>query len=360
MSSALWLGLWTLAPVLGMALKQRDVELGRRMHRAPPPRPRHHHHHHHHHHHDQGGELTSIIPFLEKELTGIHFKYIVMPGNAGDVLINHGTMLVFEHLGLTFDTAAIVTSFSNQTLVCAGNGNMVGLYHDFHQFLEINAPVERGNKIIVLPSTVAKADATLATLKSNVVFFTRDRPSYEYVQSHVPQNVFLSKDMAFYMDGLSKELPDIQASAPKSDKGYMFRTDKEKTSVALPPGNKDWSNKFPGVHFKHAAKFMAQSTKASNMLLRKIAEYRVIFTNRLHLCIGGSMIGRESHCEVNNYFKLEAIYNYSIRDVYPKTHLHQVGEAMTSVQRYENTDADGVIMEMCVGVQDQLFKYMFC
>ena len=55
------------------------------------------------------------------------------------------------------------------------------------------------------------------------------------------------------------------------------------------------------------------------IFLNAISQYENIFTDRLHISIAASMLGRKCHLFGGNYFKNKAIYDASIAGYYPNT-----------------------------------------
>lgn len=108
----------------------------------------------------------------------------------------------------------------------------------------------------------------------------------------MPQALFCH-DMAFYL-----QMPEI---TPRNEIGVFMRTDSERpTGTPLPRGNLDLSLK-------------GRSETPINRFVAEIARHKVVFTNRLHIGICAAMLGREVHLSGNDYFKIRAIYEASIK-----------------------------------------------
>ena len=60
--------------------------------------------------------------------------------------------------------------------------------------------------------------------------------------------------------------------------------------------------------------------KNAYKLLDEIDKYATVNTNRLHGAIGASLLNKRVHLYPNSYWKNQEVYNYSLRDNYPKTH----------------------------------------
>jgi len=269
--------------------------------------------------------LPSIKGLLFDELGGKEFVYIINPGNAGDALIQYGTILVFDHLGLQYRLGDLNEHYENSVLVYAGAGNLVGLYPHCKAFLGSNAPLSANNTILLLPATIKDEDETLETLEQNVKVVTRERKSYAYVKRFLPQeNVFLSKDMAFYIPDLDPVVETYKSSFPQFwTVGHMFRVDSEQTDVSLPDDNHDWEHELPGVAVVKDADrefYKRHIQNVAHRLFKKVASASEVWTNRFHVCIAASMLGRAAHCLPNSYWKNEAMFNFSINGQFPDAH----------------------------------------
>lgn len=94
-----------------------------------------------------------------------------------------------------------------------------------------------------------------------------------------------------------------------------FRTDLEMTEIELTPDNIDLSElyKFGTVH-PYLIEYSASK------FLKFLNKYAEIRTNRLHVSIGGALLGKKVYLYPNNYFKNKAVYEYSLKDKYPNIH----------------------------------------
>lgn len=277
----------------------------------------------------------SIIPYLKRKLQGRPFTYIVNVGNGGDAVIQHSTMLVFDQLGLQYDMAAPMSDHFNKTLVVAGAGELINtgnfLYGATHDFLLANAKPERGNSIIILPSTIIGYADLIQSLGSNVVIFAREYKTYDYLMQVVRDaTVFLSKDMAFYLQDFDIVLQGMMRDRdPTSSRvGLMLRTDAE--GITMPEsfiqGNRDLSAE-GFVEFVQSTDDTKKFLKMqAHHVLGEMSTYGQVWTNRLHLCISGALLGVETHCMDNNYGKIKAVFDFSLRAHFANVHFEGNGK----------------------------------
>jgi exopolysaccharide biosynthesis predicted pyruvyltransferase EpsI len=55
----------------------------------------------------------------------------------------------------------------------------------------------------------------------------------------------------------------------------------------------------------------------------EISKFQIIYTDRLHVAIAGSLMDREVHLYPASYFKSRAIYMSSINNFFEKTHFYE-------------------------------------
>lgn len=254
-----------------------------------------------------------MINFL-KTYINIKFIYIPNPGNGGDSLIAAGTFQLFDNLGLNYQIGDINKKYYNETIFYAGGGNLVGLYGGCKDFLNNN--LNNNNKIIILPHTIKDVDEIVEKMNNNVFVICRDKKSYEYVYDTIKNkdNVYLSKDMAFYLD-VSGYQNNIIKNKNKKVLNY-FRNDTEKTNIKIPQNNHDLSqemNIIPKMNNKEKV------IKNAYNILDYINNYDTINTNRLHGGIGASLLNKEVNMYPNSYFKNYEVYNYSLKNIFLKT-----------------------------------------
>jgi exopolysaccharide biosynthesis predicted pyruvyltransferase EpsI/GR25 family glycosyltransferase involved in LPS biosynthesis len=257
-------------------------------------------------------EIFDIKNFLEK-YKNKKIIYIPNPGNAGDSLIAYGTIQTFDKLGLNYDIGNIDEKYNNEILFFAGGGNLVGLYSDCKKFILNN---KDSNEIVILPHTIKDEDKLLKSLGDNIKIICREKKSFDYVSSLIKnkENVFLSKDMAFYIDGLD-EYKNIKGKGVCN----AYRKDVEKTNIYIPKDNIDLSSELEkpnNTQDKNVIKEVSLS------IFKYISEYDIINTNRLHIAIASSLLDKNVNFYKNSYYKNEEIYKYSIKNNFPKTKLN--------------------------------------
>jgi exopolysaccharide biosynthesis predicted pyruvyltransferase EpsI len=244
-------------------------------------------------------EIEDIRAFLKK-YNGVDVVYIPNPGSAGDSLIALGTIQVLNELGIKWRMGVYTRTYSGKIILYGGGGNLIWMYKCCKLFLKNN---HKHNSIVILPQTISDVDRTLTSLGGNVTIFCREKKSYDYVTSIIKHKdrVYLSKDMALYAKH--------NFSGGGEGVCYAYREDDEKTSVKIPDGNDDISHRYT---ISGNTRSIYKIELVSNNLLRYISNFRVVHTNRLHVCIACHLLGKKVFLYPNNYYKNKAVYNYSL------------------------------------------------
>ena len=254
-------------------------------------------------------ELREEVPDIRVFLQRYQHEdiiYIPNPGNAGDSLIAFGTIQLFNELGLRWVFGSATGIYHDKVLFYAGGGNLVGLYDDCKIFLQNNK--DNNNRIVVLPHTIKSEDVLIKSLDSNVILFCRERTSFQYVHrlARHKQNVYLSKDMAFYIQNIDK----YKIKQNNTQKVcHAFRMDCEQTNISIPDDNIDLSH-----HLNMPNNTQTNIEPVSMRIFEYLSKFDVVRTNRLHICIAGHLLGKTVHFYPNSYYKNKAVYDYSLRD----------------------------------------------
>lgn len=256
-------------------------------------------------------EIKDIRFFLKNYLNQ-EIIYIPNPGNAGDSLIVLGTIQIFNELGLNWSIGNNYGTYHNKVLFYAGGGNLVGIYSNCKNFLQRN---KNDNKIIILPHTIRSEDELLSSMNNNIIIFCRENTSYNYVLSlsKNKENIYLSKDMAFYI----KNLENFKKKGIGICNAY--RIDVEKTNITIPKDNIDLSvelNK-PG-----STDNINMIKNVSISIFDYLSKFETINTNRLHIAIAGGLINKKVNFYRNSYYKNKSVFEYSINNIYKNIIFH--------------------------------------
>lgn len=243
------------------------------------------------------------------------FVYKANPGNAGDGVIASATYDFFERNALTYIPYREGERYSSETdiLIFGGGGNLIeGLYSEGHDFIQNN--IGKFHKVIIMPSTIRGYSDLFINNIDKFVVFCRENITFDYIKSlnYEPnKNVFITDDMAFYLD-LNKYL---SLKPVYKKQANCFRTDSESLTGDYKENNHDISLTWNGDYWDN--EFLARNS--TRCMINFLEEYKVVNTDRLHVAILASLLGKEVNFYPNSYYKNEAVYNYSLFNRYPKT-----------------------------------------
>jgi exopolysaccharide biosynthesis predicted pyruvyltransferase EpsI len=271
--------------------------------------------------------------------------YFANPGNAGDAMIALATYQLFHELGFDYCVVNISQPFDplGKTVVYGGGGNLVEYYGSARKIIQkYHSHVK---KLVILPHTINANEDLLGELGANVDVICREEVSYAHVRKFAPgANVLLMDDIAFSLDmkniarrmfiPLKRQLLPFlprdflrtilmslkQLSGKILESGdwktlNAFRKDLEGTRSVFPRDNVDLSNLFG-----HLAASETAAYYVTHRILRVINHYQRVRTDRLHVCIAAAKLGKKVEFFPNNYYKCEAVYQYSMSDQYPNVH----------------------------------------
>lgn len=215
------------------------------------------------------------------------------PGNYGDSLIWHGTKVLLNSLNISEHYVEISSSKHNDVLFIDGGGNFVDYYSDVRNFL-----IEKSSlysDIIILPHTIfgEKQIEVLNNISSKLTVFCREKVSAEFVANNITHgDTYLWHDCAFY-NTFSQIL---------SGKGILnaFRSDKESVLDTLPESNNDIS-------------YNGYAQKSLDDLIDALGKYTKINTDRLHVAICATLLGKQVRLFPNSYYKNKAVFDYSLK-----------------------------------------------
>lgn len=251
---------------------------------------------------------TDVAGFLKK-YSNQEIVYCANPGNAGDAIIAHATFQLFDKLNIRPEIIRHTDVVSDKILFYSGGGNLVeGRYRHAYQF--INNNFRQNKEIILLPHTVHGYRELLLSAK-NLTVICREKSSYQYLSSigFPGGKLYLAHDMAF---GLSKD--EFRGFSKKGEGvANCFRTDQEsKRAIDIPIDNLDISLSWNGELW-HRPDFAKNVTHS---LACYLSAFDIVKTDRLHMAILAAKLGKKVLLYPNNYYKIKAVYEFSMKDVF--------------------------------------------
>lgn len=261
----------------------------------------------------------TVEEFLEQYR---HKKIILIPfdGNSGDAIILLGTFNMLKKLNINYEIGNINNNYQNEIIIINGGGNLVGMYNDVNKII---TKFEKNNKVILLPHTIKDEDKLLSNLDKNTIIFCRELKSYNYTKNKAKfkENIFIDNDMAFRITNLKKYIkppsnifPFFQYESPKV--ANCYRIDNEKTNINIPDDNNDISIT---INDPNQINNEIMNQKICDKFLTYLSKFDIINTNRLHVAIASSLLGKRVNFYGNSYWKNKEVYNFSIKNNFNKT-----------------------------------------
>ncbi len=284
-------------------------------------------------------DAAALAGLIERELGREGAVYVQNPGNMGDSLIAAGFHAQVSRAGPRIVTAAAYRGIE-RSVVYSGGGNLVGLYDDcagaIRRFLEGG----EDGRFVLLPHTVRDSEDIIRRLDERFVLFLRDVPSLEYVTQLNPRaNCRLADDLAFMLNrdqarDLIRSVPRRLLSAgfrrgfgtgrllrairqfrrgrPLTRRVAIMRRDIERAScpLQLQPG----IGEAPDVSGLFVSSFATshEALACAGVFLWFIDHFDEIHTDRLHVGIGGGLLGKRVFMYDNSYGKNRAVFENSL------------------------------------------------
>lgn len=215
------------------------------------------------------------------------------PGNYGDSLIWHGTKKLLLSLNIREQYVDISSPKYNDVLFIDGGGNFVDYYSDIKDFLIKKTTLYK--EVVILPHTIfgEKQVEILNNVSSKVTVFCRERVSAKFLEDRLKQaEIYLWHDCAFYNEFV--QVPEGNGVI------NAFRLDIESVSNIKPESNNDLS-------------YDGYATKPLHELIETLQKYEQVNTDRLHIAIAATLLGKEVKLFPNSYYKNNAVFEYSLK-----------------------------------------------
>ena len=259
-------------------------------------------------------------------LRGESVLYLPTPGNAGDSLVQMGAYQALARAGVGFTPIRPGHDVDGRTVVVGGGGNLVPLYRELRRALLDGGLLRRCGRLIVLPHTIRGNEDLLAAMDGRVTLFCRDPESFQQARAHAPAaRVLLEHDMALHLDvaRFDAEATDLSdapalferltarwgrsfAADDRTTVRNLFRADAERLGPEPPPDNLDLSL------LLQRGTWPEEAMRAVYCLFQAIRRSGEVRTDRLHVAIAASLVGRPCQRHDNSYGKNAAVYRHTI------------------------------------------------
>ncbi|MCQ2562305.1 MAG: polysaccharide pyruvyl transferase family protein [Alphaproteobacteria bacterium] len=253
---------------------------------------------------------------LYKHLSKIgRFTYIPNPGNMGDMLIAASTLQFFDKHNLKYQ---MFSDGVSDTIVYGGGGIWTSDY--YRHWKKILPIFKQAKKVIILPSSFYNCDKLLKIIDGRFTIFCRERQSYNYLlKAKTKAKILLDHDMALRT---TKDIFSVPIKTGRDEyklikrmANFKFRkhmrfmrTDCESV-IKNQNTDLDISSLVYGSEYasKNWIYFSAQ------LMLSIVYNVKSLTTDRLHVGIAGSLMGKDVTMVDNSYKKLSNVYKFSLK-----------------------------------------------
>ncbi|WP_290869920.1 polysaccharide pyruvyl transferase family protein [Aquabacterium sp.] len=282
--------------------------------------------------------LKSVLAELMNK-SGGEVYYVPNEGNAGDALIAAGMWCLFSKVGLIPKIIRTEDICPGMHVMYSGGGNFVDGYSECKNFLlkclEVGAA-----EVVVLPHTIRSNLDVLGKLDERFTLFCREYKSYDWALQHAPgARKYLADDLAFSLDleWLEREVSGSEvwakyvghlAMSPKQMIKYVlwyikkkrvvptlngaleiYRVDCEATAEKKGVPALDLSNLYGSKYMSRA-----EALIITWQFLSVLKKAKIIATNRLHVSVGGALLGVKVLLNDNSYGKNGDIYDKTLAE----------------------------------------------
>lgn len=286
---------------------------------------------------------SSFMQYM-RSLNGSSIHFQELEGNNGDQLIGLGMAEVLRKAGLRADR----TPRDADLILINGGGAMNDLWPEgAAQVMESLIEAEPNKNIVVGPSSYwfrsLDFPAILRKSSGHITLFCRERRSEEFLRSldlppHV--TVMLSQDLAFELRD-SEFIREQLSLALDGQVLCAMRKDREGEAGVLAKVRAPWlpapirkplsrlrdrlvanrsvdrlSPIFDSISPRPDTNEIVYRDVSASLefddFCREVRNSRAIITNRLHVGVFGSLLGKRVHLLRGAYYKIDGVYEYSL------------------------------------------------
>lgn len=266
-----------------------------------------------------------------------------VPGNGGDALIAEATLRLFDRHGISF---RILPSHHVEIppvahVVIGGGGNLTGDYPHASRF--IDNVHSRVASLTVLPHSYRGNEDLFARLGANTTLFARERKSWEHIRQFPNLGgIGLEDDLALtfadtpgFLASIRRrrflalrrfaKIQSLKLKARKSGAATRFlelnsfRDDVESAAQDKPADNLDLSKQ---INYDSDMQDRALVQRTVFYFFATIAWFSSVNTDRLHVAIAASLLGKPVNLFEGSYWKAREVYRQSLKDRFPRLRVH--------------------------------------
>lgn len=241
-------------------------------------------------------------------------------GNAGDGFIMFATLAMLRRFDVEYELFGPDSIVSGKTVLFGGGGNLIeGRYRTMADTIQAN--VGR-NRCILLPHTILGFEGLADLTRSGFEIYLRESISYLAMLENGADSdaVHLAHDMTFYLPGLA--FSDLRSKGAGTL--YCLREDDERFGEESHPENVDLSLSWNGRWWTNEALCKASTYS----LASAIEQFERVVTDRLHIAILSTVMGKDVHLGANSYYKNEAVFEHSMKPYFSNVEFHRSRRAL--------------------------------
>jgi exopolysaccharide biosynthesis predicted pyruvyltransferase EpsI len=270
-------------------------------------------------------------------------RYIPNRGNAGDSLIAAATWQLFERLHMTHCIEVGGTISAGDNVIYAGGGNLIPEYAQARMTIQECMRANVGS-FILLPHSIRGNEDLLQEMDSRFHLFCREQQSYAHARKLAKHaQVYLTHDLVFGLDlnqlterTRSNLLKDLLRLALESDsRAFISYISWRMHILAIKPQHQremrlmrvDAESKHTGVYperydlsSKHQSAYKQrwEAELVSRDFFHVLDRAEHIVSDRLHVCIGGALLGKRVTMLDNSYGKNCSVFLTSMKANFPR------------------------------------------
>lgn len=253
-------------------------------------------------------QFSSMADSINAFADGRTLLYVPNQGNWGDALIHKGTIQFLEHFKIPYtltsrpevlDISRKFNKFGGRIddLVLTSGGGGFWRNPNSGNYSFVKSASSSFTKTIVMPHTFEAGPVNID--HGEFLYHSRDS---SLSKISIPESS-TCHDMAFFL-----QLPAL-ISAPTSKSGTFLRADPERHPAAHAVGT------------GYDLSSMGNHLSAITPFFQILQQFSHIVTDRMHVAIGGAMLGATVDLYPGNYGKAESVFLHSLRDNYPNVTL---------------------------------------
>ena len=254
------------------------------------------------------------------------FIFIEPSGNQGDQLIYFGAIKLANEIGLNYITRSYNEKFNkNRIIYLHGSGGFNKWWGDSPRILKNIRLSNPNNIIIVGPSTCSFEYQFLKNAlpkdDENIIFFAREKITFDYFKRNFYKNTFLDEDTSFHLnkhdvlENFNSENIILYNFEDRFLKLYKKKRNIKNIYKLLLVRKDKESSYLPDIIDPEQYDFILDPVKILSYWkwVRLLSKASLITTNRLHSAILGTIIKKPVEIFANSYHKNRSVWEYSLK-----------------------------------------------